>query len=162
MPTPVNFLKEVDMSRLILIVMLFLAACTPDDGVEETAVPTENPIQATQRAAGIPPLPFGDNPDPTACGIPQQWRGTDNVAYLTGIYEDELVQDPVLLYDSHNRTKIMARAAHGTQVEVVMFQSNPVLDYYYVRIPDAPSGENLGWIPAPFLSFERIVIESPD
>lgn len=103
----------------------------------------------------VPTLPFADNPDPDECGIPQRW-GSDNAAWLTGVYDGDMHQPIVYLYDGHGRSKVMAAALHGTQVEVLMFQANPVLNYYYVRIPNAPEGQQLGWVPAPFLSLEPL------
>lgn len=108
---------------------------------------------AVTRSAGVPDLPFEDNPDPNACGIPVQW-GSDGRAWLTGEYEGELIQSIVLLYDSHLRQKVVASAPHGAEVEVVLFQENPVLDYYLVKIPGEQAQE--GWIPAPFLAFEPL------
>lgn len=102
------------------------------------------------RAADVPDLPFDDNPDPSQCGIPVQW-GDNGRAWLSGIWDGELIQPTVFLYDSHLRTKVTARASHGEEVEIVLFQENPVLDYYFVRLPDS-GGE--GWIPEPFLSLD--------
>ena len=104
----------------------------------------------------IPPLPFADNLDPTQCGIPTAWGGTNNIAWLNGYYDGELIRPTVYLYDSHARQEILATAPHGTEVEIVMFQANPTLNYYFVRIPDAPAGQNQGWVPAPFLSREPL------
>ncbi len=108
---------------------------------------------AVTRSADVPDLPFEDNPDPNACGIPVQW-GSDGQAWLTGEYEGELIQPTVLLYDSHLRQNVVASAPHGAEVEIVLFQENPVLDYYLVKIPGAQAQE--GWIPAPFLAFEPV------
>lgn len=103
----------------------------------------------------VPRVPFPDNPDPNECGIPQEW-GNDNAGWLTGMYEGEMHQPIVYLYDSHGRANVVAAAPHGTEIEIVMFQSNPVQNYYYVRIPDAPEGQQLGWVPAAFLSLEPL------
>ena len=152
-----------------------MAACTAGDpvgdaadGMEETAVvqasptiplPTIEPTFAARIAAerdpNIPDLPFFDNPDPNQCGIPIIWGGSNDRAWLTGMYEGELVQPTVLLYDSHLRMQITAQAAHGTAVTIIMYQQNPVVDYYYVEI-DGADGPNKGWLPAPFLSFEPV------
>lgn len=108
------------------------------------------------RSPEVPDLPFVDNPDPTACGIPTQWTGEAR-AWLSGIYEGELIQPTVLVYDSHLRLDVAGRAPHGTEVEVLMYQANPALDYYFVDLPgDLPKG----WIPAPLLSFEEIDADS--
>lgn len=104
------------------------------------------------RSPEVPELPFEDNPDPTQCGIPTPWSGQAR-AWLSGEYEGELIQSTVLVYDSHLRLDVAGRAPHGTEVEVLMFQANPSLDYYLVDLPgDLPKG----WIPAPFLSFEEV------
>ncbi len=111
---------------------------------------------AELRDPNVPDLPFADNPDPTQCGIPTPW-GKSDPAWLTGYYEGELVQPVVYLYDSHSRLSIKAEAPHGSQVEIVLFQSNPVTDYYMVKItgPDGKSAGE-GWVPEPFLSFEPV------
>ncbi len=105
------------------------------------------------RDPDVPDLPFDDNPDPNQCGIPVQW-GDSGRAWLTGVYEGDLIQSTVLLYDSHLRRSVVGSALHGAEVQVVLFQENPVLDYYFVKIPGAQPQE--GWIPAPFLSFEPV------
>ena len=107
-----------------------------------------------ERDADVPDLPFDDNPDPSQCGIPVQWGDNDNVAWLTGEWEGDLIQHEVLVYDSHLRVSITGSAPHGSQVSIILFQENPVLDYYYVRIPGEPAQE--GWVPEPFLSFEPV------
>lgn len=106
-----------------------------------------------ERDADVPDLPFADNPDPTVCGIPQPY-GSDNQAWLTGYYEDELLQPEVLLYDSHSRRSITGRAPSGSEVEVILSQTNPVLNYYLVRTVGLDETQE-GWIPAPFLSFDE-------
>ena len=58
----------------------------------------------------------------------------------------------MLLYDSHVRLSITGRVEHGAEVRIVLFQENPVLDYYLVESLD---GAIEGWVPEPFLSFER-------
>lgn len=105
-----------------------------------------------ERDADVPELPFADNPDPTVCGIPEPWRD-DPTAYLSGVYDGELIQPTVFLYDSHARRSIKGRAPHGAEVEIVLSQSNPVLNYYLVRTVGEGEVQE-GWIPAPFLSFE--------
>lgn len=164
------------LKTALLLIALSLAACSSDED-PETEDPTPDITQeamplethsaeevsfiAENRSPDVPPLPFDDNPDPTECGIPQPWGTDNNRAYLTGYYDGELYQDPVLLYDSHSRLDVVAQAPHGTSVEIVLAQANPVLNYYMVRLPasDDPEGETQsGWIPAPFLSFD----EPPD
>jgi len=107
------------------------------------------------RSSNVPDLPFPDNPDPSLCGIPTQW-GSDGSAWLKGTYQGELIQSEVLLYDSHLRLNINAQAPHGSEVEVLLFQQNPITDYYLVKIKGADL-PNEGWIPEYFLSFEPIV-----
>jgi hypothetical protein len=134
---------------------------TPLPGESAAAHPTLEPTYAAliagRRDPDIPSLPFPDNPDPPLCGIPTPW-GTDNQAWLTGIYEGEMVQPVVLLYDSHLRLEIAARAAHGSEVEVILYQQNPVTDYYLVKIAGAEQ-PNEGWVPGPFLSFSPVTIQ---
>lgn len=107
-----------------------------------------------QRDPDVPDLPFADNPDPTKCGIPVAWRGQDSRAWLTGVWEGELVQPDVLLYDGHLRLGIKGSAPHGAEVEIVLYQSNPVVDYYMVEVVGADRVR--GWVPAPFLSMDRV------
>lgn len=150
--------------------LVFLAACaasiveesggttSPSDVELEATHPPLDPtyaaLIASQRHPDVPDLPFADNPDPSLCGIPAQWGKTDP-AYLNGIYQGELLQSSVLLYDSHLRISITTRAPHGTAVQVLLYQQNPNLDYYLVKIEGAPL-PNEGWMPAPFLSFEPV------
>jgi hypothetical protein len=100
----------------------------------------------------VPELPFDDNPDPSLCGIPRQWS-SDEPAYLTGFYEGELIQPTVFLYDSHLRREVVGQAAHGTQIQIFLSQSNPTLDYFFVKTVNAETPTE-GWVPAPFVSFE--------
>ena len=109
------------------------------------------------RDANVPDLPFADNPDPTVCGIPVQW-GSDSPAWLNGIYDGELLQSEVLLYDSHQRFSLTGSAPHGTQVEILLYQENPVLDFYLVKTTGPDPQE--GWIPAPFLSFDPVDVSA--
>lgn len=166
---------------MIAIIGVFAAALivlTGDDDAQDAAVAAEASAEQQDVAAEqsepvvnddttllghvdvtnlpVPALPFDDNPDPNECGIPQAWGPNNNAAWLSGVYEGELHQPIVYLYDSHGRSNIVTAAPHGTQVEIVMFQSNPTLNYYYVRIPDAPEGMRLGWVPAFFLSLEPL------
>jgi len=124
-------------------------ATVPD--AEENLLTGMEPVEI-ERDPDVPPLPFPDNPDPALCGIPQPWN-SDTPAYLNGIYEGELLQPIVFLYDSHLRRKIVAEAPHGTEVKIILSQSNPELNYFMVKIVGADS-PNEGWVPAPFVSFE--------
>lgn len=103
----------------------------------------------------IPPLPFPDNPDPSLCGIPTLW-GRDEPAWLNGFYEGELVRPVIFLYDSHLRQKIVTQGEHGSQVKILLSQSNPQLNYFLVKLVNVPP-PNEGWVPAPFISFEPII-----
>ncbi len=141
---------------------LLLSACAGAAAPTLTPTPLPSPtpevaIVTIERDPDVPELPFPDNPDPLQCGIPIQWGNSDNRAWLNGIYEGEMVQPEVLLYDSHLRHSVVTSAPHGAEVEIVLYQPNPVLDFYMVRIVGA-EGEGLreGWVPAPFLSFQPI------
>ncbi len=104
-------------------------------------------------AATIPALPFPDNPDPSACGIPTPW-GSSETAQLDGHYGGGLVEAVVNLYDSHSRREITGSAPTGSEVVVLFSQSNPVLNYYLVKtVGPGPTQE--GWVPAPFLKFDE-------
>lgn len=113
-----------------------------------------------QRSSDVPPLPFDDNPDPLQCGIPISWT-KEGPAWLSGYYENELVRPTVFLYDSHLRLNIKAEAPHASEVKVLLYQQNPVTDYYLVKIVGA-AGPNEGWVPAPFLSFEEPISQPVD
>ena len=110
--------------------------------------------ESLTRDPDVPELPFADNPDPDACGIPRPW-GDDGQAWLTGTWEGELIEPEVLLYDSHLRRSITGRAPHGSEVRIVLFQENPTLDYYFVEVVDDPTQD--GWVPAPFLSLDPVI-----
>lgn len=116
---------------------------------------TDSPlVYEIDRDPDVPDLPFDDNPDPAQCGIPVQWGDSNSRAWLSGTWQGDLIQPDVLLYESHLRVSLTGSAPHGSEVEIVLFQENPVLDYYFVRI----AGETLveGWVPEPFLSFEPV------
>ena len=66
----------------------------------------------------------------------------------------ELIQPEVLLYDSHQRLGITGSADHGAEVAIILYQENPVLDYYFVEV--VGHGDK-GWIPDHFLSFDPVV-----
>lgn len=108
-----------------------------------------------QRSSEVPDLPFPDNPDPDQCGIPIEW-GEDGQAWLNGYYEGDLIQPIVFLYDSHLRLNVKGKAPHGSEVRVILYQSNPVLDYYMVQIVGEQGPDSQGWVPAPLLSFEPV------
>jgi hypothetical protein len=140
---------------------------TPNLETAETVSPTPTfpPIEPTfaariaeLRSPDVPVLPFSDNPDPTLCGIPTQWNSSEP-AWLTGYYEGELIEPVVHLYDSHMRLNAVTKAPHGAAVKVLLYQSNPYLDYYLVKIEGAEL-PNEGWVPGPFLSFEKLSTEA--
>ena len=158
---------------LLMLLMFLLLACQTDTAVstaviqveevetvapEATFFPTLEPTYAAQIAAmrspDVPDLPFADNPDPTQCGIPTPW-GPNGRAYLSGMYQGELIQPTVFLYDSHSRFEITGRAEHGTAVDIILYQQNPTLDYYFVKVINSDTKIE-GWVPAPFLSFEPL------
>ena len=116
--------------------------------------PTFAATIAAQRDPRVPDLPFADNPDPSQCGIPTRW-GSEEPAWLTGIYQGKLIQPTVFLYDSHLRLEISGEAAHGSEVTIVLFQENPVTDYYMVKVNDVDQTIE-GWVPAPLLSFKPV------
>ena len=145
------------LGKLRISLLLVLAtACTaiargaPTPVSVETSVP-EPPTSSIQRDADVPELPFADNPDPNACGIPIPF-GNDT-AWVNGVYQGRVVEPTVFLYDSHERVHITGAVPSGTQVQVELYQNNPVLDFYYVDA-DTPSGSQTGWVPAPFLQFD--------
>ena len=148
-------------SLLVLTVLaLMLAACDSKIVQNLTERASEHNVETHELDEAIrteiPDLPFPENPDPSLCGIPTMWGNANNQAWLTGYYDGKLVQPTVYLYNSHARTEIVTQAAHGTEVEIIMFQANPVLDYYYVKIVNGEPGQDEGWIPEPFLSFEPV------
>jgi hypothetical protein len=102
-----------------------------------------------ERAIAVPELPFDDNPDPDQCGIPQP-LGKGVTGVVTGVWQGELRFGDVHLYDSHLRGAVTGTVPHGATVQLVMFQNNPVLDYWLVRW-DGPDGPVEGWLPDPFL-----------
>jgi len=141
------FLRKQITRTVMALFLLCLLACNPAAPVEKASDGVE-----VERDPDVPELPFADNLDPALCGIPQPW-GSDEPAYLSGIYEGKLVQPTVFLYDSHLRRKIQAKAPHGAKVKILLAQSNPTLDYYLVKVEGAEP-PNEGWVPAPFLLFE--------
>ncbi len=145
--------------QVVLAAALVASACGVSAGGEQAA-PTEDTLAKQtveydiERDPDVPSLPFDDNPDPAQCGIPVQWGGSNSTAWLSGEWEGELIQPDVLVYDSHLRVSVTGGAPHGTEVTIVLYQENHVLDYYFVRLSGEPAQE--GWVPAPFLSFEPV------
>jgi len=135
------------IQRWVAVAIFTLTATALAEAPETSAADVRN----APNAAAIPALPFPDNPDPGACGIPTPW-GSSETARLSGTYEGELVEPVVNLYDSHSRRKITGSAPTGSEVVVLFSQSNPVLNYYLVKtVGPGPTQE--GWVPAPFLEF---------
>jgi hypothetical protein len=146
--------KKVIGLYFLSISIFILAACS-SSMPRVTPSPTLD-VSASEvlslREDDVPELPFDDNPDPDQCGIPVRW-GLEDPAWLNGYYDGELIQPQVALYDSHLRLEVTGSAPTGTPVRVILYQENPVLDYYMVVTIDMDEKQE-GWIPAPFLSFE--------
>ncbi len=147
------------INALALALLLLASACggtTANSGTDQSATTvTSTPITVEVECdSDVPDLPFEDNPDPAQCGIPVQWGEASNDAWLSGEWEGRLIQPEVFLYDSHLRVHVTGVAAHGTAVKIVLFQENPVLDYYFVQVPGTPVIE--GWVPEPFLAFDPV------
>jgi hypothetical protein len=142
---------------LMSVLVLLGTGCSRALNGSPTPLPSEvtapqAAMVAPQRDADVPDLPFPDNPDPNACGIPTQWNG--EAAQIEGTFQGQLVQPTVYLYDSHERLHITGAVPSGTTVEVQLYQANPVLDFFYVRA-DTPAGPQTGWVPAPFLRLPK-------
>jgi len=130
-------------------------ACAGSAGSATTPVPVETsvseaPATSVERDPDVPELPFPDNPDPNACGIPTPYGGA--IAWVNGVYQGQIVEPTVSLYDSHERMHITGAVPSGTEVHVELYQANPVLDFYFVRA-ETSTGPQKGWVPAPFLQF---------
>ncbi len=95
-----------------------------------------------------PPLPFADNPDPTLCGIPTQ---DDRRGIAHGEIDGELAGPIIYLYESHVRQRITGQIYPGAEVQILLSQSNPTLDYYFVKTVNVEPPQE-GWIPAPFVT----------
>jgi hypothetical protein len=148
-------------TTVLLMLALTVAACGSTGSDSATQAPTTIGAHlgtlsdgSLARDPDVPDLPFPDNPDPDACGIPRPW-GDGGQAWLTGTWEGELIEPEVLLYDSHLRRSITGSAPHRSEVRIVLFQENPTLDYYFVEVVDDPTQD--GWVPAPFLSLDPVV-----
>jgi hypothetical protein len=136
-----------------VVLVLLVSACSSVATSTILPTPTPGTTEAElelQRDADVPDLPFPDNPDPNACGIPTPYGGS--TAWLTGMYQGQMIEPTVFLYDSHERLHVTGSLASGTPVQVQLYQGNPVLDFYYVQ-SDTPNGPEKGWVPAPFLQF---------
>jgi hypothetical protein len=148
------WMKATLVVRLSIAVVLVLLASACSSAAT-TAIPPAPASSAAdvalQRDADVPDLPFADNPDPNACGIPTPYGG--GTAWVTGAYRGQMVEPTVLLYDSHERLHVTGSVPSGTPVQVQLYQPNPVLDFYYVQ-SDTSNGPQKGWVPAPFLQFD--------
>ncbi len=134
---------------------MLLVLGTACAGSATTPVPVETsvsqaPTTSVERDPDVPALPFPDNPDPNACGIPTPYGGS--IAWVNGVYQGQIVEPTVSLYDSHERMHITGAVPSGTEVQVELYQANPVLDFYFIRA-ETPAGPQKGWVPAPFLQF---------
>ena len=136
------------------LLLLASTACSGPAATTSTVLPEASVSGPTptsiERDSDVPQLPFPDNPDPNACGIPVPMG--DYAGWVNGVYQGQMVEPTVRLYDSHERLHITGSVPSGTQVHVQLRQSNPVLDFYYVEA-DTPAGHQKGWVPAPFLEF---------
>lgn len=126
----------------------------PSSRIDLEAMVGHTPTEVVGREPEVPVLPFPDNPDPELCGKPEPWGAPDDRAWLSGVWEGDLIEPDVLLYDSHLRLSISGSAPHGTEVQIVLFQANPVLDFYFVETPGVNGAS--GWVPGPFLSFQPV------
>jgi hypothetical protein len=150
----------IRLARVLLLLVatagVGLAAASPPPVTPAAAPPETTPAtgpgpaaQAAPATSDVPDLPFDDNPDPDQCGIPQPLgdgvRGT-----VTGRWQGEPLFADVHLYDSHLRAEVTGTVPDGSEVQVLMFQNNPVLNYWFVRW-EGPEGAVEGWLPAPFL-----------
>ncbi|NOK78265.1 MAG: hypothetical protein GFH24_608346n41 [Chloroflexi bacterium AL-N5] len=148
---------QIRFRDLLLVIMWLVTACGGAQPApsEVTAAPLSAGALQTMAA---PTLPFPDNPDPNECGIPTRW-GLDDPAWLSGEYNNELVQPVVLLYDSHSRNSVIGAAPHGAEVRIKLAQSNPTLNFYLVETVNVEPRQ-AGWVPAPFLELESPPVES--
>jgi hypothetical protein len=142
---------------LLSVLVVLGAGCSgvldqrPAPAVREVTVAQPASV-GLQRDANVPGLPFPDNPDPAACGIPTPWNDED--AQIEGTYQGQVIEATVYLYDSHERLHITGAVPTGTTVQVQLYQANPVLDFFYVHA-DTPAGPQTGWVPAPFLRLPK-------
>jgi hypothetical protein len=144
--------REPFLKDFIVLSVLFAFSLTACAQRSASLAPTPLVIQS-QRDSNVPDLPFPDNPDPTLCGMPVKW-GLDSPARLSGYYQGNLIEPTVYLYDSHLRYKITGEAPSGTAVHILFYQHNPKLDYYMVETVGV-NPKQTGWVPAPFISFQK-------
>jgi hypothetical protein len=133
----------------VLVALLFAAAGAQEDASTSVGTQPASSDAPTAASTDVPELPFDDNPDPDQCGIPQP-LGDGVTGVVTGRYDGRLWFENVHLYDSHLRSAVTGTVPDGTTVELVMFQNNPVLNYWLVRW-EGPDGTVEGWAPDPFV-----------
>ncbi|RME56301.1 MAG: hypothetical protein D6790_14905 [Caldilineae bacterium] len=124
--------------------LLLAGCCAPAASTHYTTHAPEAPIPAV-----VPALPFPDNPDPALCGIPEPF-GDDRPGLITNQMDGKEIQPIIYLYDSHLHKEITGQVFPNTRVKVLLRQSNPALDFYFVESMDLPEVQR-GWVPAPFL-----------
>ncbi len=149
--------RTIERKAMVLLAFVVIGSMACSRAGDGTVVEAGQPPTVTPAALpiSVPALPFDDNPDPDQCGIPTPW-GNDDPAWLTGVWEGELIQPVVFLYDSHLRREVIGQIPHGGRVQIQLFQSNPVLHFYRVRSLDEDNPQE-GWVPAPFLSMEPVL-----
>ena len=138
---------------LWLALAMTLGGAAVADGHGAAGTHEAGTLETPSEQIEVPDLPFPDNPDPEACGIPQRF-GSDDAAWLDGRWQGELIQPTVFFYDSHLRREVRGMLPTGSEVRVVLFQDNPVLNYYLVEGTAADGTTQRGWVPAPFVVFE--------
>ncbi len=135
------WLTRRSLSGVLLVgVAFFIVGCAFNSA---TIAAPADPLPAVP-----PPLPFADNPDPTLCGIPTR---DDRRGIVHGEVDGELVGPIIYLYDSHARERITGQIYPGSEVTILLRQSNPMLDYYFVKTVNVEPPQE-GWIPAPFVA----------
>lgn len=150
----------IRLGRLLILPVLTAGlglAAAPAPPASPAAAPRTTPTaadpgpaaQAPPETSDVPDLPFDDNPDPDQCGIPQP-LGDGVRGEVSGRWRGELLFGDVHLYDSHLRAEVAGTVPDGSEVQVLMFQNNPVLNYWFVRW-EGPEGAVEGWLPEPFL-----------
>ena len=101
----------------------------------------------------IPDL-WGFQTTPIAVRIPPNGGTMARGWPLNGIYAGELVQDPVLLYESHLRLQIQGRTWSACQSYFIPTKSGDRL--LLCQVEDGPD-PNEGWGPMPLLNRFQLV-----
>ena len=136
------------LQKRILAIWMTVALLASNGCFGASAAPTTVPDEPIP--VEVPALPFADNADPTLCGIPEP---DDRRGIAIGEFEGEVVQPIVYLYNSHSRSSITGQVFPGTELQVELSQTNPTLNFYFVRTINVEPAQS-GWIPAPFIQFE--------